>query len=61
MDETKAEYTPGNDHDRAVAVSVLRDMADRVDRGPTFPSPPSVIAALIRERAEDIEADRTLP
>jgi len=32
----------------------LRDMADRIDRGPTFPLPPSVISALIRERADDI-------
>jgi hypothetical protein len=38
----------------AGAVDALRDMADRIDRGPTFPLPPSVISALIRERADEI-------
>jgi hypothetical protein len=33
----------------------LRDMADLIDRGPTFPLPPSVISALVRERADDID------
>jgi hypothetical protein len=37
-----------------VAGAALRDMADRIDRGPTFPVPPSVISALIRERADDL-------
>lgn len=37
-----------------VAGAALRDMADRIDRGPTFPLPPSVISALVRERADDI-------
>lgn len=39
-----------------IAAQVLRDAADLVDRGPTFPLPPSVISALLRERAEDHEA-----
>lgn len=43
--------------DEIVAAGVaaaLRVMADEVDRGPTFPLPPSVISALIRERAEGL-------
>jgi hypothetical protein len=36
----------------AVAAAALRVMADEIDRGPTFPMPPSVVAALVRERAE---------
>ncbi len=32
----------------------LRVMADEIDRGPTFPLPPSVISALVRERADRI-------
>lgn len=43
----------------AAVVAALRDMADRIDRGPTFPVPPSVISALVRERADDIEAEQT--
>jgi hypothetical protein len=45
--------------DEIVAAGVaaaLRVMADEVDRGPTFPLPPSVISALIRERAEGLVA-----
>ena len=32
-------------------LATLRVMADEIDRGPTFPLPPSVISELIRERA----------
>lgn len=35
----------------------LREMAERIDRGPTFPVPPSVISALVRERADSIEGE----
>jgi hypothetical protein len=38
----------------AFGAALLRDMADRIDRGPTFPLPPSVFSALIRERADDL-------
>jgi hypothetical protein len=33
----------------------LRELADEIDRGPTFPLPPSVISALVRERAAAID------
>jgi hypothetical protein len=39
-----------------IAAQVLRDAADLVDRGPTFPLPPSIISALLRERADDATA-----
>ena len=39
----------------AGVAAALRVMADEVDRGPTFPLPPSVISALIRERADRLE------
>lgn len=35
-----------------VVAAALRVMADEIDRGPTFPLPPSVISALVRERAD---------
>ena len=38
-------------------VVAIRALADFVDNGPTFPLPPSVIAALIRERADLIASD----
>lgn len=41
----------------AGVVAALRGMADLVDSGPTFPMPPSIISALIRERADQIEAE----
>ena len=43
-----------------VGASTLRDMADRIDRGPDVPLPPSVYSALVRERADELEggADR---
>jgi hypothetical protein len=41
---------------RAYGAALLRDMADRIDRGPTFPLPPSAIAELVRERAADLTA-----
>lgn len=43
---------------RDSAAWTLRDVAERIDRGPSFPMPPSVISALVRERADDIEAGR---
>ena len=39
---------------RAYGAALLRDMADRIDRGPSFPLPPSVFSALVRERAADL-------
>lgn len=36
----------------ACVAAALQVMADEIDRGPTFPLPPSVISALVRERAE---------
>jgi hypothetical protein len=33
----------------------LRDFADLIDRGPTFPLPPSIFSAMARERADDQE------
>lgn len=41
------------------AIAALRDMADRIDRGPRFNMPPSVISALVRERADDLGAEAT--
>lgn len=35
-----------------VRAAALRDMAERIDRGPTFAVPPSVISALVREWAD---------
>jgi hypothetical protein len=46
--------------DRIVAAGLVvafRLLADLVDNGPTFPMPPSIISALIRERADQIEAE----
>jgi hypothetical protein len=37
----------------AVAAGALSEMAGKIDKGPTFPLPPSVISALVRERADD--------
>lgn len=34
-----------------LAAEALEDMADRIDRGPTFPVPPGVISELVREHA----------
>jgi hypothetical protein len=44
----------------AGAIQALREAADHVDRGPTFPMPPSIISALLREQADDYaqEANR---
>jgi hypothetical protein len=36
--------------EEAVAAA-LQVMAEEIDRGPTFPLPPSVISELVRERA----------
>lgn len=49
MTAVAGEVAPG------FAAQALREMADLVDRGPTFPLPPSVISALIRERADELE------
>ena len=40
----------------AGVVVALRGIADLIDNGPTFAMPPSIISALVRERADDIEA-----
>lgn len=34
--------------------AVLAEVADQIDRGPTFPIPPSVISELVRERVADL-------
>lgn len=44
-----------------IAAKALEDMADRIDDGPTFPLPPSVISTLVRERAADIRAESEGP
>ncbi len=38
--------------------AALDAMADKIDNGPTFPLPPSVISALVREQAEDLREFR---
>jgi hypothetical protein len=38
----------------AAVAAALRVMADEIDRGPTFPLPPSVISELVRERASGL-------
>jgi hypothetical protein len=40
----------------AVVAAALDAMAEVIDRGPTFSLPPSVISALVRERAADLRA-----
>lgn len=42
---------------KAARRNELLAAADQIDRGPTFPLPPSVISALVRERAADLGAD----
>jgi hypothetical protein len=46
-------YEPDDTHRwvAGVAAATLRVMAEEIDRGPTFPMPPSVISELVRERA----------
>lgn len=40
---------------RALGIAaVLELLADDIDRGPTFPISPSVISALVREKAQDL-------
>lgn len=41
----------------AVVAAALQVMADEIDRGPTFPLPPSVISQLVRERAEGLRTE----
>lgn len=42
---------------RAMGIAaVLEAVADDIDRGPTFPIPPSVVSALVREKAADVVA-----
>jgi hypothetical protein len=43
------------------AIEALRDVADKIDRGPTFPVSPAVISALIREHAEDLAESLASP
>lgn len=38
---------------RERAAAELRDFADLIDRGPSFPMPPSIFSAMARERADD--------
>lgn len=47
-----------NRNARALGIAAVIDMlADDIDSGPTFPVPPSVISALLREKAEDLRQD----
>lgn len=39
----------------AIFAAELRELADTIDRGVTFPIPPSVISALVRERADFLD------
>lgn len=40
---------------RGLGIAAVIDLlADDVDAGPTFPIPPSVVSALLREKAADI-------
>jgi hypothetical protein len=42
---------------RGLGVAAVLDLvADDIDRGPTFPVSPSVISALVREKAADIRS-----
>jgi hypothetical protein len=48
---------PAEDDVAAAGIAAaLRVMADEIDCGPTFPLPPSVISALVRERADGLTA-----
>lgn len=38
-------------------IAALRQMADNIDRGPSVPLPPRVYSALVREWADDLEAE----
>lgn len=40
--------------EQTATVAALRSMADQIDRGPDVPLRPSLYAALVRERADDI-------
>ncbi|MET9303212.1 hypothetical protein ABZX66_28215 [Micromonospora aurantiaca] len=40
---------------RTYGAALLRDFADLIDRGPTFPLPPSIFSAMARERADDLD------
>jgi hypothetical protein len=47
-----------NRNARALGIAAVIDLlADDVDSGPTFPVPPGVISALLREKAEDLRQD----
>lgn len=39
---------------RTYGAALLRDFADLIDRGPTFPLSPSIFSAMARERADDL-------
>jgi hypothetical protein len=45
----------------AGVAAALRMMADEIDRGPSFPLPPSVISALVRERADGLALPDSTP
>jgi hypothetical protein len=42
-----------------IVAEALRDAANEIDAGPNFPLPPSIISALIRERADRVAAGLT--
>ncbi len=52
----EAHEAHGSQPRRDGIAAALRVMADEIDQGPTFPMSPSVISALIRERADRLEA-----
>jgi hypothetical protein len=43
----------------AGVAAALRVMADEIDRGPSFPLPPSIISTLVRERADRLDGAST--
>lgn len=47
-----------NRNARALGIAAVIDLlAGDVDAGPTFPVPPEIISALLREKAEDLRQD----
>jgi len=53
VDRLRADLAAAN----VSAATALTQFADLIDRGPTFPLPPSVFSAMARERADDIRAE----
>lgn len=59
IDAYAAAYAGVGGHPNSAAralgiAAVLELVADDIDSGPTFPVPPSVISALVREKAADL-------